>query len=186
MNTKPFEITDEILDKLISTAYGDAGFLDKIYVKKLIRKHENVRLLYEQYSAVANEVHKVKEHEFPYQLTKPLPIRNVNYKEFKNSFWVDLLSIIINRPLISTVTAIVMITAVTVSLINIKQVEYKYTPIEITTADEQVRKALGIVSKIFNETKTTLRNEVLGEKVGTPIRESIGIVNIIFNKGEQK
>ena len=186
MNTKPFEISDEILNKLINTAYGDANFFDKIYVKNLIRKHENVRLLFEQYSAVANEVHKVKEDEFLTESIKNRYFKGINYKATRSSFWVDFLSIIINRPLMSTITAIILITAVTLSLINNKQVEYNYSAKEITLADEQARKALGIVGRIFNETKITLRKEVLGEKIGAPIRESIGVVNIIFNKGEQK
>lgn len=184
MKTKPLEINDKILDKIISAAYGDAGFLDTIYVKKIINKHENAKLLFEQYSAVAKEVHKLKEEEFSVELLKLPRIKNLTNKEITNSFWIDLLSIIINRPLISTLAALIIISVITLSLINNKQIEYRYTPAEITLVEEQARKALDVVGKVFSETKITIRNEVLGEKVGNPIRKSMGIVNIIFNKGE--
>ncbi len=63
--------------------------------------------------------------------------------------------------------------------------DYKYSESKINNADQQARKAFAIVGKFFKQTRTTLENEIMDERIAKPINDGIGIVNNLF-EGETK
>ncbi len=181
---KSFKMSDELLNKIISTAYGDASLKDKFAVRRLSKKYEEVRKLLEEYKTVASEVHKIKENVCPEKLIHNLPAGSNSHK----SFGTDFYSMIFSRPLVSAAVSVVLIAAITFGIFNNKQLEYRhtYSKAEVQIAEKQAKQALAIVGKILNETSSTLKNEVLESKVAKPFGESIGIVNNLINKGEIK
>ena len=176
---KSSEITEELLNKIISVAYGDASFPDKIKVMRAASRNNEVRNLLNSYKTIANEVKQLGEEEFPRELFKSIENRTIPVKKTTNKFIYDLISIVLARPIASAATSVILIAAIIASLIINKPVQYNYnySAAEITEAEKQAKYALSIVGKVFNETQTTLQKEVLGNAVAKPFGQSIGIVN---------
>ena len=92
--------------------------------------------------------------------------------------------------MISAAATVVLAVIIFLGIFANRSIQHQYTKAEIEYADKQARQALDIVSKIFNQTNVTLKEDVLNSRVAKPIRESMGIVNGLFttdnkfNKGE--
>lgn len=185
MRKKSFDLTEEIQNKIISTAYGDAPLRDKFSVWRLASRSDEVRNLLDNYKRTAKEVKNLGEEEMPYELLKSVKIKNPAALNRPNSFFYDLFSIIMSNPAVSSAVSIILIAAVVTSLIINKPVQYNYTNAEIAAAEKQAKYAFSIVGNIFRETNQTLKNEVLGKAVAEPFRQSIGIVNNLL-KGDEK
>lgn len=187
MKTKrSFETNEELVNKIISIAYRSANVFDTFYVKIIAKREESVRKLLESYEATAEEVHRLTEEEFPEEMLKMVELKNVPVRESNNSFLSDFLSAIFKRPLVSAVTTLILLVAfVTAVMIN-RPVQYQYSKAEMELADRHTKEAFAIVNKIFSQTRSTLQNEVLSEKVGKPIRDGIVIINNLFNEGGTK
>ncbi|MFA7418503.1 MAG: hypothetical protein WCZ90_02365 [Melioribacteraceae bacterium] len=179
---KQFELTEEIKNKIIAAAYKDASCLDRISVWRLISKSEEAKFLFESYRATAIAVSKLSEEECPSSVIKT--IEDKTEKAVSNNFINDLYSIIFARPAISLAMVLVIVSVITFGVIRNKTVEYEFTQEEVIEADKQAQQALAIVGNIFKQTKTTLENDVLGDKVAKPLNKGFGILNNIF-EGEQ-
>jgi hypothetical protein len=183
---KSFEINEKLFDKIISVAYGDANFKDKLTVFMLAKKNEAVHTLLASYKESAAEVHRIKEEKCPENLLRSVHAKtNVNVKTNK-SFINDFYNVVFARPVVSAVLSLILIAAIILSILNSNTVPppRQYNQTEIQIAEKQTKHALAIVDRIFNETSTTLKDEVIKSRVAKPIRESMGIVNDLFIKGE--
>jgi hypothetical protein len=178
MNSKKsFEISEELLNKIISVAYGDASLPDKIKVMRAASRNDEVRNLLNSYKTTANEVKQLGEEEFPRELLKSIEKRTIPIKKVKDKFIYDFFSIVLSRPIVSAAASVILIAAIITSLIINKPVQYNYSSAEITEAEKQAKYAFAIVGKLFEETHSTLRKEVLRNAVAKPFGHSIGIVN---------
>ena len=186
--TKEFKISEELLSKIISAAYGDAGIKDKLIVRRHSKKHEEVRKTFEEYRAIASEVHMIKDNVCPEKLIQNLPGNYEVHNEKRKSFSSDFYSMIFSKPFISATVSLVLIAAIVFGIFNNRPLQYQhnYSQAEIQFAEKQAEQAFAIVGKIFNETSSTLTNEVLESRVARPFGESAGIVNNLINKGEIK
>jgi len=185
-NKKQYEVSEAMLNKIISVAYADASLKDKIQVMRAASRSREVRDLLNSYKSTAGEVKQLGEEEIPHELIKEIEIKTIPVKVIKNKFAFDFLSIIFSRPLVSAVTSIILIATVVVSLIINKPVQYNYnySNADITVAEKQAKYALDLVGKYFNETHSTLKKEILGEAVAKPFVHSVGIVNNML-KGDK-
>ena len=176
---KSSEITEELLNKIISVAYGDASPPDKIKVMRAASRSNEVRSLLNSYKTIANEVKQLGEEEFPRGLLKSIENRTVPLKKTTNKFIYDLISIVLSRPIVSAATSVILIAAIIASLIINKPVQYNYnySTAEITEAEKQAEYAFAVVGKIFKETHSTLQKEVFVNAVARPFGQSIGIIN---------
>ena len=71
-------MNDKLLEKIISVAYGDASFIDKIKIQRLAKKNKEVKELWESYRQTAAEVHKLKEEECPNELLVAIENKTMN------------------------------------------------------------------------------------------------------------
>lgn len=184
---KSFKITEELLNKIISVAYNDASYFNKIRIYRAAAKDPKVLEILTSYKETANKVKQIKEEACPDGLIKSISPEVIPTKKSRRTFLSDLFAIIYRRPIISAAATLILIIAIITALIINKPVEYhnhNYSQAEIIKADKEAHYALEIVGKVFNRTNSTLRKEILGEKVSKPIRESIGLVNNLF-KGEK-
>ena len=184
---KSFELSEEFQNKIISAAYGDASVLDKIQVLRAVAKNPEAKKLYASYMLTAAEVKQIKEESYNNDFISRLTRKNVPAAKNKNSITFDFLSIVFTRPIISLATVIILFASITISLFLNKPVQKNYNEVndaEILRAQEQAKYAFTIVDNIFKQTNSTLQNEILGDKVTKPIKESVGIVNNIL-KGEK-
>lgn len=179
---KQFELTEKTKNIIIAAAYKDASWLDRINVWRLVSKSEEAKSLFESYRATADAVSKLSEEECPSSLLKT--IEGQTEKTVSNNFITDLYLVVFARPAISLALVFVIISAITFGIIRNQHVEYEFTQAEVIEADKQAQQALAIVGNIFKQTKTTLENDVLGDKVARPLNKGFGILNNIF-EGEQ-
>jgi hypothetical protein len=182
---KSFELKNELKEKIIAVAYGDARILDKICVYHLARKHNNIKLELEAYKQTAQFVRSL-EAECPDELLSNLKLNKYPVPKTKNSIIADFLSIIINKPAASAAIMVILFITVTLSIILNSPFQKRYTETEIMQANEQARYALGLIGSIMNETKEKLEKEVIKEYVVKPISGGIEIVNRLLIKGEPK
>ncbi len=179
---KQFELTEEMKNKIIAAAYKDASWLDRISVWRLTSQNEEARILFKSYRATAEAVSKLSEEECPSYLIKT--IDGKAEKATPNNFLNDLYSIVFACPAISLAMVLVIVSIIMFGVIRNQTVEYEFSQAEVVEADKQAQQALAIVGNIFKQTKTTLENDVLGDKVAKPLNKGLGILNNIF-EGEQ-
>ena len=109
---KSYNISDEMLEKIISTAYGQASFLEKHKVNKLLKQDDRLRELYEEYKRTANLVHSIDLEE----LNKEFIITQKDSKERK-SIIDEIYSIFLGKPLVYSAAVSVLI----ISIMDIQQ-----------------------------------------------------------------
>lgn len=184
---KSFKLNEEMINKIISVAYGDAKLINKFIVMRAAAQNPEIRKALYSYKQTAKEIEVLREEEYPDDLLRNVLRKNLPESKNKTSFLFDLYFMVFSRPIISAVTTIILVAAIVTTLImnNPVQLNYHYSQTEITDANQQTRKAFAIVGKFFKQTQTTLENEIMGERVAKPINEGIGIVNNLF-EGETK
>lgn len=176
---KSFEISEEMQNKIISVAYGDASLLDRIKVFRVAAQSDEARNLLNSYKITADKVKQIGEEEFPRELLKSVEHKTIPVKMTTNTFMYDLFSIVLSRPVVSAAASVILIAAIITSIIINKpiQTNYNYSGAEVTEAEKQAEYALSVIGKIFKETQTTLQKDVLGDAVAKPFHKSIRIVN---------
>ena len=176
----------ETIDSVVNAAYGSSSITEKIKVWFLLRKHNELKELYDDYKSTANSVHSIGTEEIPtYVLDKVESVTGVTITENKDGFLSDLTSILFAKPqLVFVATAIVVGVLLTSVFFKEPVQESNYSTLEIELANKQAREALMLVSKIFNSTQATITEEIIPNRVVKPINESLGYINDLFKKGD--
>ncbi|MCK9280605.1 MAG: hypothetical protein M0P71_08290 [Melioribacteraceae bacterium] len=187
MNQNNYNIDDSLLEKIISVAYDDANFLDKIKITYLASKYSNVKKLLDEYKHTANEVHSIELEEFPNSsLEKVFSQLELN-KEKQPQFWSDIYTVFIKRPSLVYSLSLLLILTITVSIFVKREPNTsQFSKEEVVEADKQTREALYIVATIFNDAQTQITEDVIKEKIAAPLNQSLGILNNIINKEKQQ
>ena len=58
-------ISDKLLERIISVAYGDSGWLEKIIINRKAKSNPEILQLLEEYKLTADSVHRIKQSEVP-------------------------------------------------------------------------------------------------------------------------
>lgn len=180
---KSFKIDEKLLEKIISVAYGNAGFIDKLKIRHLAKKYPEVKETLDDYKKTAEELKGLEFEACPEELIKNVEtIINIE-KKTKRSFAFDLYSIFITKPLYSAAALTVLIIAIIFSTaIDRNYQEPEYSTQEVLLASEQVEKALAIIGKVFNNARNTIKQDILTKQVSRPLNESVKSVNELFSK----
>lgn len=183
-NMKSYNIDEKKLGKIISVAYGSASIAERIEVFVLVQRNTEAKKIFNEYKKTAKEVHELQKDELPLHVLEKVKTKvDTDVKEEK-TFWSDLVSLVIFKPQVSFAATIIIIAAVTLSiLIKTGQPEYKYSQQEIEAATKQTKQALALVSDILLSTKTTITKDIIPNRVIKPVNESFNYVNE-FIKGE--
>jgi hypothetical protein len=177
---------DTLLNKIISVAYGDSGFIDRIKIKHLAKKDPQVKMYLEEYSKTAKAAHSLKAEECPVEIVNNVKGKIGIAKGSTKSFFFELYSTLFAHPVISaSAVSIVLVVLVTSIIFNRNQYTYNYTQQEIELADKQAKESLFIITKIFNKAQNNLKNEILAGHVAKPISEGLNLVNELFNEGDK-
>ncbi len=178
---KSYELNEEMINKIISVAYNDANIFERIFVYRAAKGDDNVKKLLQSYCNTAIKVHELKEEDCPEEIIESLKQKSIPLRISQNSFNSDFAAVVFGRPLVSAIASVLVVAAIIVALFSTREIHPVYSRQEIEHADKQARQALAIVGKIFNQTGTTLKREVLNDRVSKPIKDGLGIVNSIFN-----
>lgn len=184
---KSFEISEELLNKIVSVAYGDASLIDKIKIRKLAKIQPVVSSLLEEYKKTAKSVHSIKMDECPSEIVNSSKeIGNIS-TESKSSIFLDFYTAVFSKPIVSAATVIILTIAIITSVFIDRSGTYGgYTLEEIERANRQTRQALAIVSGIFSKTQNSLTNDIIISKVSKPINEGMNTVNKLFSEKENQ
>lgn len=175
---------EDLLNEIISVAYGDAGLLTKIKIKNLAKRNKTVADTLQQYVVTAKSVSEIDLEKCPEELIKKVHLKTDGKIKEEKSFLFDFYSVFFAKPAISAAaTAVLVFVIVLSSFFNDGINTSPYTQSELETAERQTKEAISIVSRIFAKTKTTLENEVLAQKVSDPINRGINTINELFIQG---
>ncbi len=177
---KSSNISEELLDRIVSVAYGNASFLEKRRIEKLASENEKVHELLNEYRSTANTVHSIPKEEYEGKL------KLQTISESNSSIFDDVYLILIAKPLVSAAATILLIFAITFSLFNNRELTYEgYSLAEVQKANLESKQALLFVSKIFSKTTQQLTDDILINEVSKPIKEGMNTVNKLFNKDKR-
>jgi hypothetical protein len=182
---KSYNITEPLYNKIITIAYGDGSWREKIHVYYIILVDKSARTLFLSIKKTIKEIHKLRIDEFPGELLKSVERKTVPLRTTRVSFVNDFLSIIMARPVVSLATTLILITTIISTLFINRGTPQTYSTYDIDRADRQARYALTIVNKIFTQTNSTLKEDILTDRVSQPINNGVSIINNLFN-GEKK
>lgn len=164
-------ISEEYLDKIISVAYGDAGFVDEIKIYLDSKRNPEVKKLLNEYKKTARGVNSLSQEKYK----GDLPVKGPQLSNWLLVYF----SIFIRKPVLSAALAL-MITAGVAGyyIINQNSVSYDgYTPSEMALAEKQAKESFAIVASIMNRTKDQLEKNVFENKINKPIKKSLTVVN---------
>jgi hypothetical protein len=163
------EIPEQYLNKIISVAYGDASFWDKIKIYFDALGNTAVKEILYEYKETSKQVHMISYEEYQGEI----PVKFSNTKA-----WIfDNLYIFFKRPIISTAMVLMIIGgAVGYFIINSGHSSPQYTEQELRIADQQAKESFALVASIFDRTKNELKNKIFNEKVNKPINKGLTIV----------
>lgn len=169
---------EEMIDKIISVAYGDASLQDKILIYLRSFKEKEVKKVLLEHKQIARKTQNLQAEQLPDRVVNEVK-NNIKKNNFGvNSILTDMISVIYRKPILIgvTVTAI-FLAIVSTFVIDRPEIKEHYTKQEIELADEQVRESLNLVVQVLNKTKTTLEKDVLEHRVTRPIQKSIFLVD---------
>ena len=173
MPDKKLNIDEEILDRIISAAYKDAGLINRLKIYFLAKKNPEVKLIYNEYRIIAESVKNIPLDECPDSVTESLEI---NAKKEKRSF-------ALKPAFVFAIALVFVFTLVAVLMFQNKERETVYSKAEIELAEKQVKESLAIVNRIFKKTENLIQNDVLPKRVGKPIHKSLSIINEVLIGG---
>lgn len=171
MQNKKNNLNEETLNKIISTAYKDAGLVDRLKVYFLTKKDAEAKKIFNEYRITAQRVKNIQLDKYPGSLVKAIKIMPGKEKKsfgFKPVFAVSLLAAIIT---------------ITVIWFNLKEADPVYSEAEIELAEKQMKESLVIVNKVFKKTEDLILEEVLQERIGKPVNKSLKIINNVLTGG---
>lgn len=182
------DVPDELLNKIIRVAYGDAGMFKKWQLKILAKKNRIVGELLSEYRETARNVHSLKSDECPEEILSKVEVVTVKKSDNKLSIIGDLYNLVFSKPLVTAIAVSVIVVAIVSSLFIDRSKMYDgYSLEEVERANFETRKAIALVSKIFIRTEKSIKEEILAERIGKPINQGIESVNKLFKEeGEIK
>ncbi len=181
---KSSHIPENLYNKIVSVAYGDGSLWDKLKIFYLVTTNLAARKVFFEFRNTAKAVHDIEEDVLPAEILKKVEQKTTGLKDLENSFVTDLFSLLTARPMISTVTAAVVVITITITMFIGKNNNVTYSVDEIRKADKDARYALSVVNKIFAQSSITIKEDVLKNQVSQPINNGINFLNNLL-KGEK-
>jgi len=174
---KQSKISEHLLNRIISVAYGSASFIEKYRINRLASKDERVNELLVKYKETAKAVHSIPKENYEGKIfVKPI-------SENKKSIFDDIYLILIGKPVVSMAASILLIVTITFAVFNNRELKYdNYSVAEVQRANLETKQALMIVNKIFNKTEDLIKYDILGNEVSKPIKAGMKTVNKLFKK----
>ena len=170
---KSDNIDEEMLDRIIATAYKDASLAERIKVYFLTRKNPEIKKLFNEYREIADKVKKVPLEECPDSVIKSIELKTGN----------ENISFKLRPAYIFAATVLVVSTLVAVLLYQNKEKETVYSKAEIELAEQQVKTSLAILNKVFKKTEDLIQKDILPKRVGKPLNKSLSIINEVLIGG---
>lgn len=180
---KSSEMDEKLINRIISAAYNDAPFWERLHIMWKAKKDPGVKKLYLEYKAAAAMAHNFTEEPCPESVIRRVEKLTTGREDNSRSFLLDLYGVLFSKPAWPAAVIVVIISVISFSVYHRQNEQPRpYTKKEIALANEQASAALKMVGNILNETKSTVINEILPEKVSKPINKSFTVVRNLIDK----
>ncbi|MCJ7552616.1 MAG: hypothetical protein MUO34_01920 [Ignavibacteriaceae bacterium] len=168
---KVLEITPQLEEKIIASAYGEGSVFNNLKVKRVIKDSEHANALYEQYKTIAQTFNRFEYQECPERV-----IQSVEAQVKRKSSGAKLYEII--RPAFTyMILAAAMITAIITFTVDNQTNKRMYSSKEIQFAKEQLHLSLELIGKVMNKTENEITPKIINEKVGDPLKKGLPVIN---------
>lgn len=174
-NTSIFK--QQLIDKIIRVAYGDASTTEKIIVYWNVFRNDDIKKLLGEYKHTANFVHRISEEKIPENV-----VNSIRKRIELNSESENLLSKIhfalFKNPVFSA--AIVVITLLGITLIFFFRqptLQHRYSKAEIKIAQKQLGESIAILNKVFSSAEQKLDKDIINDRVNKQLNKSLNLVN---------
>ncbi len=183
------EINDNLLNRIITVAYGDAGLIEKIKIHLLAIKHTRIKNILNEYKQTAKAVEQIEIDKCPDEIIEK--VKN-NTGVIKDNAFVALLTFVrrilwINQLLrkpVFTAAIILMIISSVVSLFLLNQKnQAQISNKHVALAEKQVKQSIVFVNRIFERTAGRVENDIIKQQVARPVQEGISTINNLFKGG---
>ena len=173
---KKSEINENLIDRIIKVAYGDASLVEKIIIHLKASKNHKIGELLNEYKTTAGYIHSI-EIECPDYVVNP--VRKKIDLEKKISL-TGIFHKLIEKPAITFSIVIIIAGLISFLVINEPPDYQGHTKGEIELAEKQVKGTLSFVGKIFKKTETELEKEIIINKVSKPINRGFSTINLLI------
>jgi hypothetical protein len=187
MQKKPSnKIEIELIDKIISVAYGDASIIDKIIVMWKAASDENVKNILEEYRATADKVCKLQNLNLPGYVIENVSNKISSQKTEEGIFAkisFSFFTIFSRKTIPLTASGILVLTIISFLIFNKQTPTHQYTKAEIELAENQLKQSLAIVGKVFTKVEKNFSEDILNKQLNKKLSKGYYLVNNILTGG---
>lgn len=181
MNTQ-IEFSEDLLNRIITVAYGDAGLFEKVKIYFLASKNVEVKNILNEYKRTANTLDKIEIDKCPDDIIER--VKN-DTGVIKESLFITILNFVnqlLHKPVYTAAIILIIISSVSLFLFNQKKHE-QISNKQVTLAEKQVKQSIVFVNRIFEKTAGRVENDIIKQQVAKPVNEGITTINNLFKGG---
>ncbi len=174
------QIDQNLIDKIISVAYGSAGFIDRLRIYFYSLKNPEIKQLLNEYKQTADVIHSINNLKCPDKIVEEA--NKIIQKENRPKRF-SIFDQLFSKPIIATVSAVIIVSVIGIFIFKKQSVKTAYSKAEVEIAEKQVKQSLALVGKVFRSTENTLTEEIIKKQVTPPFQKSLETVNSLFKGG---
>ncbi len=179
---KKIEIDDKLLEKIISVAYGDAKFSDKIEIYRLSKIDSNVKKILNGFKETVVQLSSIRNENCPEEIINKV-YSETGIANRKSSLNERIQFIIFSKPVYAAASVLILMTTLLFLVFRQPEPQQKYSKAEVEKAELQVKQTLVFVGGIFKKTGENLEDNILPDEVGKPFNKGLNTVKNILNGG---
>ena len=177
-----FQIDENLLDRIISVAYGDANFLEKFKIYFLAARYDKVKRLLTEYKITVKAIHSINQEECPVEILENVEANTLK-KNGQFSLTIKFLYALLYKPILTVSTVLILISGMLFFMLFNKTNNNEYSEAQIKFAEKQLKQSLVLVNKIFYRTANKVEYDILRNQVAKPVHEGISTINDLFKGG---
>jgi hypothetical protein len=187
MQKKPSnKIEIELVDKIISVAYGDTSIIDKFIVMWKAASDENVKNILQEYRATAKKVRKLQSSMLPDYVIENVS-NKISLQKTEESIFTRIsftfFTIFSRKAIPLAVSGIISLTIFSFLIFNEPAPTHQYTKAEIELAENQLKQSLAIVGKVFTKAEKNFSEDILNKQLNKKLSKGYYLVNNILTGG---
>jgi len=167
----------ELVDKIISVAYGDASFFERMIVNWKASRISEVRKVLEEYKSTANSVQSIRKDELPEYVVESVR-RRIEFENESENLISKIYFALFAKPVFSaTVVSIFVLAIISIFIFRQPSATHEYSKTEIELAQQQLGESIAIVNKVFNTAEQKLDKEIIYDRVSKQLNKGLNLVN---------
>ncbi len=177
------DISEKLLNRIISVAYGDANLKDKIQIYFLASRNKEINRLLVEYKITTMAIGNLGKNDCPDEILENVKISTGITENGLFPPVIEFLNKLIYKPLLTTAVVLILVGGIVLFMLFNDMNRDQYSEKQVRLAEKQVKQSLVLVNKIFNRTTNKLENDILKEQVAKPVHEGVSAINELFRGG---